>query len=98
MLLAVALQPAEAAFPGKNGKIAFSSHRDTDYEIYSINPDGSDPTNVTNNLLNDRKATWSPDGTKVAFVSHRAGQFYPPKNDIYTMDADGSDRTHITED
>jgi Tol biopolymer transport system component len=33
----MANQPAEAAFPGLNGKIAFTSNRDGDPEIYVMN-------------------------------------------------------------
>lgn len=42
--------PASAVFPGTNGKIAFSSERDDQgsNEIFIMNPDGSDPTNLTN--------------------------------------------------
>jgi hypothetical protein len=32
---------ARAAFPGKNGKIAFVSDRGGNEEIYTINPDGT---------------------------------------------------------
>ena len=38
---------AEAAFPGQNGKIAFSSTRDGNHEIYSINANGSGVTRLT---------------------------------------------------
>ena len=43
VLLAGLILPgtANAAFPGANGKIAFSDTRDGNSEIYSINPDGS---------------------------------------------------------
>ena len=46
--LASAAAPAQAAFPGVNGKIAFS-HRDAggDWEIYVMNADGSGQTNIT---------------------------------------------------
>ena len=36
-----AAKPAEAAFPGQNGKIFFESHQDGPFEIYSVHPDGS---------------------------------------------------------
>ena len=38
-----------AAFPGVNGKIAFISNRDGNAEIYVMEPDGSNQTNLTNN-------------------------------------------------
>ncbi len=42
-----------AAFPGVNGKIAFTSDRDGDKEIYVMNSDGTNQTNLSNNVTND---------------------------------------------
>jgi hypothetical protein len=33
-------KPAEATFPGTNGRIAYANYDGTDYEIYTINPVG----------------------------------------------------------
>jgi Tol biopolymer transport system component len=63
----VVSQEAEAAFPGKNGKIAFNSDQVGDAEIYKINPDGSGLKQVTSNTVHDYDPSWSPDGSKVAF-------------------------------
>jgi hypothetical protein len=41
LLLLVLVAPAHAAFPGKNGKIAFVSNRDGNDEIYSMDADGT---------------------------------------------------------
>src|SRR5215211_6481668 len=42
-------------FPGPNGQIAFSSNRDGNFEIYSMNADdGSDVTRLTDNDADDR--------------------------------------------
>ena len=46
LLLSIALtsvptQETMAAFPGDNGKIAFASDMDGDYEIYVMDADGS---------------------------------------------------------
>jgi Tol biopolymer transport system component len=35
-------RPAEAASPGTNGKVAFASNRDGDFEVFTMNPDGND--------------------------------------------------------
>ena len=63
--------PAFAAFPDE--KIAFTSHRDGNYEIYVMNADGSDQTRLTTSPANDVDPAFSPDGTKVAFESDRDG-------------------------
>ena len=49
--VASAMPDARAAFPGANGKIVFMSDRNgPDYDVFSINPDGSDATDLTAEL------------------------------------------------
>lgn len=75
-----------------NGKIAFTSDRDGNQEIYMMNPDGTNQTRLTNNSIVDDHAMWSPDGEKLAFVSQReAGGFA-----IFQMNMDGTNRVEIT--
>lgn len=50
-----------------------------------MNADGSNPVNLTNSPGTDADAAWSPDGTRIAFVSKRDGS-----SQIYLMNADGS--------
>ena len=50
---------AHAVFPGSNGKIAFSTSRDGNYEIYVMNADGSSQTRLTNNPATDGFPAWS---------------------------------------
>lgn len=72
-------------------KIAFVSDRDNDLEIYLMNPDGSQQTNLTRNPGFDQSITWSPDGRKIAFVSDR-----DRNSEIYVMNADGSEAINLT--
>ena len=75
-------RPSEAAFPGTNGKISFTSTRDGDNEIYTMNADGTDQVRLTNNAAQDTDSAYSPDGTRIAFASTRDGN-----SEIYVMDA-----------
>ena len=54
-------------------RIAFSSKRDGNFEIYTVKPDGSDVQRVTTATGDDTKPAWSRDKTKLAFVSQRDG-------------------------
>ena len=101
VLIMVALvEPAGAAFPGKNGKIVFSSNRDGNYEIYTMNSDRTGPPSswdvkrLTNNPANDTDPAFSADGSQIAFSSERDGG----NSEIYTMNSDGTGQTRITND
>ena len=75
-----------------NGKIAFTSNRDGNREIYAMNPDGTNQTRLTDNNIIDDHPAWSPDGRKIAFISQRATGQYA----IFQMNADGTGKTEIT--
>ena len=72
-------------------KVAFCSSRDGNYEVYTIDADGSNEINITNNNYADIVPDWSPDGKKIAFVSNRDGN-----DEIYAMNPDGSDVKRLT--
>lgn len=84
MLMARAARPA---FAGHNGKIAFTKAG----EIWTMNADGSNPTQLTNTGGGNRSPRWSPDGTRIAFASGRDGDL-----EIFVMNADGSDQRQLT--
>jgi hypothetical protein len=58
LLVVVEARPAEATFPGKNGKIAYSSWDGQDDDIYTINAGGGGRFNVTDNGTEDYEASW----------------------------------------
>ncbi|HKZ81001.1 MAG TPA: DUF4214 domain-containing protein [Pyrinomonadaceae bacterium] len=73
------------------GKIAFTSDRDGNTEIYTMDADGGGQTRLTENPAEDYSPGWSPDGTRLVFVSARDGN-----PEIYVMQADGSGQTRLT--
>lgn len=75
----------------RDGIVTFQSNRDGNFEIYTMNADGSGQQRLTQHPANDISPVWSPDGSRIAFASDRDGTW-----DIYTMRADGSDLKQLT--
>jgi hypothetical protein len=81
-----------AAFPGLNGKIAFTR----DDQIVTKTPGSlvSDPP-LTSPALGQGSSgdpAWSPDGSRIAFSNDRAGDGFQ----IWTMNSDGSGQARVT--
>ena len=66
-------------------RIAFSSNRSGNWNIYVMNPDGSKQSRLTNNWGDDFSPVWSPTRKEILFVSDRNGV-----HDLYVIDADGN--------
>ncbi len=81
------------ALASNTGRIVFTSFRDGNFEIYVMDPDGGNQVNLTDHPSYDGQPDWSPDGTKIAFVSGRDGA----GSQIYVMDADGKNPTRLTD-
>jgi Tol biopolymer transport system component len=86
----VEVPPAEATFQGKNGKIAFQSDGGGNYEIYTMNKNGTKINKLTTNPAEDEDPAFSPNGKRIVFRSNRDGN-----SDIYTMNADRTKRTRL---
>jgi Tol biopolymer transport system component len=85
------------------GKIAFASSKENGgedgSEIYTMNPDGTKQRRITFNRFSDTDPAWSPDGSKIAFVSVRPENGNGADNyDVYLVNADGSGETRLTND
>ena len=61
------------------------------YEIYVMNANGTNQTRLTDSPAGDYSPIFSPDSTKIAFISRRDGN-----SDIYGMNADGSSQMRLT--
>jgi Tol biopolymer transport system component len=96
--------PKIAPTRGKiNGKIVFTSNRKgPGLKLWTMNPDGSNSTQLTDESMRgptlpsfsssyDVGPKWSPDGTKIAFLSNR-------NYGIYVMNAGGSDVRRVVID
>lgn len=87
------LSPAAFAVTGPvTARVAFTTDRDGNSEIYTVLPSGSTAVRLTNNLATDTHASYSADGTRIAFTSARDGN-----NEIYIMNADGTGQTRMTD-
>jgi hypothetical protein len=83
--------PKPSAPVGGNGRIAFTSNRSGNGDVWVMNADGQFPLNFTDAPGEDIDPAWSPDGTKLAFASNRDGD-----NEIYVANGDGSGLTKLT--
>jgi Tol biopolymer transport system component len=62
--------------------------------VFTIRTDGTGLTRATHETggtINDGADSWSPDGTKIAYVSNKSGTYQ-----IWTMNADGSGAAQVT--
>jgi TolB protein len=81
-------------------QIAFVSDRagvegaiqELEQDIFVMAPDGSGVTRLTDAEGWDTSPNWSPDGSRIAFVTERDGNF-----EVYVMNADGSDPVRLTQ-
>jgi Tol biopolymer transport system component len=80
-------------FDADKGMIAFISQDDNDlFQIFVMNPDGSDVIQLTT-LGENLDPIWSPDGNHIAFFSRssqNAGW------DMYVMNSDGTNQVRLT--
>jgi Tol biopolymer transport system component len=75
-------------------KIAFSSNRSGAFEIWTMNPDGSDQQRITYGAPGGSFVPdWSYDGTRIAYAFDDPGVGHP---EVWVMNADGTDQTRLT--
>jgi hypothetical protein len=89
LMLGVAV-PAEATFPGANGRIAGTIVDSTDMgiddmNVFTVNPDGTDWRYGPGTSGWNTSPAWSPDSSKIAFSTNVDGNW-----EIYAKNSDGS--------
>jgi Tol biopolymer transport system component len=82
----VAQTPVQRAW-----KIALTTNREGDSEIYSMSSNGTHVRRLTHSPRYDGAGPWSPDGRKLLFYSQRTGN-----GDVWVMNADGSGQLRLT--
>lgn len=83
--------PAALAAPQPDGRIAFASDEDGDFEIYVLDVVSGAITQLTDNDAADRSPTWSPDGSRIVYVSDQSGD-----DDLYAVEASGGEPVRLT--
>jgi TolB protein len=97
--LVIGVPPAfGAGVSDEQGRIAFTSDRDGDYDIWSMRPNGSNPVNLTaDSAAFEFGPSWRPDGRRIAFMSNRATPTNPERDyEIFVMHPDGSRVRQLT--
>jgi TolB protein len=72
-------------------QMAFASNRDSKFQIYAMNSDGSGVRRLTNNKAEESAPAWSPNGQDIVFVSDREGE-HPA---LFIMEPDGSGQQRL---
>lgn len=85
------LSGASTAAFASNDSIVFYSVLSGDREIWSIDEDGSNLRQLTNNTAEDADPIVSPESGSILFVSNRTGESH-----VWQMNADGSNQRQIT--
>jgi TolB protein len=73
-------------------RLAFTSTRDGNQELYVALADGSERKRLTSDPAIDAHPSWSPDGKRIAFATSRWGDL-----ELAVVQADGSDLVRLTE-
>ena len=110
--IAAMITISDARLSPDGRQIVFTSLKDGDLDIYTMNVDGSDVRRLTNTPGYDGGPWWSPDGRRIVYRAHHPadsaqladykrllGQrmVRPSRVELFVMNADGSDQHQVTQ-
>ena len=93
LLLLALMVTSDSIAQGFESRIFFSSNRDGDWDIYSMDANGDNLAQLTDHPASDEYPAGSPDGRRIAFKSERDGT-----PDLYVMDRHGDNVIRLTSD
>lgn len=98
--LSLAPSLAQAAWPGTNGPIVYAGDNFGGAGLFTMAPDGSQTTRISNRVQGSTFPSFSPAGTRIVFSGGTTylspeGLYYGTA-DIFTIAADGSGETQLT--
>src|SRR5204862_5240759 len=79
-------------------RIAFSSNRDGNYDVFIVPAAGGKPRQLTFHTADDTVAGWSPDGRKIIFISSRNKGAFPSVSTLFEISAEGGMEESIATD
>lgn len=88
----VELEPARPHYSPDGDRLAFQGYANGEFNIWTIDPDGSNIRQLTDTRWDDREPKWSPDGSRIAFSSDREETY-----DIWTVDVETGDLQQWTD-
>jgi TolB protein len=92
-LAGLAAAPAQATFPGKNGRLVFQRPIGKQSDLFTVKPNGRALHRLTRTRLFEDRAEWSSDGRRLVFAgSNLSGS----REEIWTMSASGRQRRALT--
>ena len=93
-LLALNVPPATATMPGANGRLVVQREVGKQFDLFTINPDGSGERVVRRSPQTiEAEPAWSPDGRRLAFGSGPADEFV---GEIVTTNPQGGGARTLT--
>jgi Tol biopolymer transport system component len=85
--------PASGSFPGGNGRIAWATARSDEFDIWSMNPNGSGKKRLTTSAREDHSPAWDRGGSFLVFTRNDIGG---GPGDLFRMARDGSGVVRLT--